>query len=192
MEDILPGGEEWLDGPVTNVSSLPSQPMRTDQRIDVGEGPDTGRAGADAGAEGEVSDAMILDNVDDYMGSSQLDPPRVPGGLPMGDVSTTPQISTTPVPPGLSTPPPIPQPREPLRDSENDDLYWKRFDILPSAPTDHAFYDRPVPRPSRTFIGRLQKEYRALSTGLPGTLIFTSVTGSDTDFLISLDPRTGV
>ena len=192
MEDILPGGEEWLDGPVTGISSIPPQLMWADQRIDVVEGPETGKAGADAGGEGGMSDAIILDTMEDYTGSPELDPPRFPGGLPMDDVSATPQISTTPIPPGTSTPPLTPQPRKSLRNLENDDLYWKRFDILPSVPTDHAFYDRPVARPSRTFMGRLQKEYRALSTGLPGTLILVCVTGSHTGFLISFDPRSGI
>jgi ubiquitin-conjugating enzyme E2 O len=185
MEDILPGGEEWLDGPATGISS---QLMWTNPMIEVGEGTDTRKGGADVGEEGEISDAMILNTVDDCMSSSELDPPRLPGGLPIDDVSTTPQIFTTPVPPVPSTRPLTSQPLEPPRDSENDDLYWKRFDVLPSAPTDHAFYDRPVPQPSRAFMGRIHKEYRALSTGLPGALLLVSVTNSNAGFL-AYQPR---
>ena len=182
MEDILPGGEEWLDGPETGVTSLPPQLMWTDQTTDTGEGTDTEKVDMGVNGEAETSDAMALGTLDVYTDLSALDPPRFPGGLPMDDVSTTPQISTTPVPPGPSTPPLTSRPREPLRDSENDDLYWKRFDILPSAPTDHAFYDRPAPQPWREFMARLHKEYRALSTGLPGALISVCLTGSNAGF----------
>lgn len=45
---------------------------------------------------------------------------------------------------------------------------WKRFEILPSAPPDHAFYSTTAGQPSRTFLARLTKEYRALSNSLPG------------------------
>lgn len=45
---------------------------------------------------------------------------------------------------------------------------WKRFDILPSAPLDHAFYSTPPCQPSRQFVSRLSKEYRALESSLPG------------------------
>ena len=46
---------------------------------------------------------------------------------------------------------------------------WKRFDILPSAPADHAFHSTTPAQPSRQFLSRLSKEYRALSSSLPGT-----------------------
>lgn len=50
----------------------------------------------------------------------------------------------------------------------DDDSPWKRFEILPSAPSDHAFYTTSAGQPSRTFLARLTKEYRALSNSLPG------------------------
>lgn len=183
MDDILPGGEGWSDGPDTGISLLSSYP------IFAGQGMDPGKVNTDANEEGETSDPMILDTMDVYMHFSEIDPPLFPGGLPMDDASTT---STTPVPHGLLTPPLTSQSHEPLRDSENDDLYWKRFDILPSTPTDHAFYDRPVAQPSRTFMARLHKEYRALSTGLPGTFVLVCLTGSNVYFIASIDSRTGL
>lgn len=51
-----------------------------------------------------------------------------------------------------------------------EDFAWKRFDILPCAPTDHAFYTTPCNRPSKAFLARLTKEYRALSTSLPESI----------------------
>jgi ubiquitin-conjugating enzyme E2 O len=50
----------------------------------------------------------------------------------------------------------------------DDNSLWKRFEILSSAPTDHAFYSTSAGQPSRTFLTRLTKEYRALSNSLPG------------------------
>lgn len=47
--------------------------------------------------------------------------------------------------------------------------HWKRFDVLSAAPSDHAFYTSAPAQPSRSFLARLTKEYRVLSTSLPGT-----------------------
>lgn len=52
--------------------------------------------------------------------------------------------------------------------SSQSDTPWRRFDILPSAPPDHAFYGNAPPQPSRQFMARLAKEYRALESSLPG------------------------
>jgi len=46
---------------------------------------------------------------------------------------------------------------------------WSRFEVLPSAPVDHAFYSTPPAQPSRAFLARLQKEYRVLASSLPGS-----------------------
>ena len=165
MEDISLEGEEWLDA----LGSIPLPPLPSHLiPPHFGGGADTGD-----GDGGEGRDTMISNAMDAHM-----DVIPVPGGLPMDDASVTPQASTTPIPQGPSTPQPTPQPREPLRDSDNDDRYWKRFDVLSSAPTDHAFYDKPAVQPSRAFMARLHKEYRALSTGLPGGLTLIRMTDS--------------
>ncbi|KAF5385291.1 hypothetical protein D9615_001389 [Tricholomella constricta] len=52
-----------------------------------------------------------------------------------------------------------------------DKLTWKRFDILSSAPPDHAFFSSPPAAPSKAFLGRLTKEYRVLSNSLPDSII---------------------
>ena len=46
--------------------------------------------------------------------------------------------------------------------------HWKRFEVLAEAPRDHAFFNSTPSQPSRNFLTRLQKEYRALSSSLPG------------------------
>lgn len=170
MEDAFTAGGNWLDGSDTGLLPLPPELMWLDQ---LGGGENTGKAVADAEADEdeEVTDATMSDTMDTHMDFQEIDPPQFPGGLPAEDVSITPQVSTTPVPRGPQTPQPVSQPHEPPRDSGNDDLYWKQFDILPSVPEDHAFYDRPVAQPSRTFMARLHKEYRALSTGLPASIL---------------------
>lgn len=63
--------------------------------------------------------------------------------------------------------------------SENIDMnvdiggsQWKRFDMLPSAPPDHAFYSSAPAQPSKAFLGRLSKEYRVLANSLPGLWAF--------------------
>ena len=172
MDDGLLEGGEWLDGP--DGIPLPPLPQHLTMPPDLMPlhfGVDMSTGDGDGGEE--ILDTMISDTMDTYMDGTAVDPPQIPGGLPMDDTSITPQVSTTPVPQGSLTPQPTSQPHEPLRDSDNDDRYWKRFDVLPSAPTDHAFYDKPVAQPSRAFMARLHKEYRALSTGLPGKYIST-------------------
>lgn len=51
------------------------------------------------------------------------------------------------------------------------ETHWKRFEILPEAPHDHAFYNSIASQPSRHFLTRLQKEYRALSSSLPESIV---------------------
>ncbi|KAF8898907.1 hypothetical protein BD779DRAFT_1666666 [Infundibulicybe gibba] len=59
---------------------------------------------------------------------------------------------------------------------------WKQFDILPSTPLDHAFLNSPPAQPSKTFLGRLSREYRALASSLPAS-IFVRAFEDRTDLL---------
>lgn len=54
------------------------------------------------------------------------------------------------------------------KNKATEELTWKRFDILPSAPLDHAFYSSTPAQPAKSFLNRLNREYRALSNSLPG------------------------
>ncbi|KAI0094796.1 hypothetical protein BDY19DRAFT_914675 [Irpex rosettiformis] len=58
-----------------------------------------------------------------------------------------------------------------LCNGEDAETHWKRFEVLPSAPVDHAFYSSSPAQPSRTFLGRLNKEYRVLESSLPETIL---------------------
>ncbi|KAF7320120.1 Isocitrate lyase [Mycena kentingensis (nom. inval.)] len=61
----------------------------------------------------------------------------------------------------------------PLQDADEDseETPWKRFEILPSAPVDHAYYATPPAQPTKVFMSRLTKEYRALSSSLPDSIL---------------------
>lgn len=47
-------------------------------------------------------------------------------------------------------------------------LTWKRFEVLPTAPPDHAFLSSPPAQPAKSFLSRLIREYRVLASSLPG------------------------
>ena len=65
-----------------------------------------------------------------------------------------------------------------VRDPDEDNPSWKRFDILPSAPPDHAYYGTVASQPSKSFLARLNREYRILQSSLPSTSL---------DFLPSIE-----
>jgi ubiquitin-conjugating enzyme E2 O len=143
MEDAMVEGEEWSDG--VHIPPLP---------LHLGTGAVTGGDG-DGDEDEYLLDAMTPDTMDTYVDMTELDPPQIPGGLLMDDASITPHISTTPVPQDPSTPQPTSQPHEQsLRDSENDDLYWKRFDVLPPRPaTTHSTPNRSLSLRERLWRG---------------------------------------
>ncbi|EIM92129.1 uncharacterized protein STEHIDRAFT_47908 [Stereum hirsutum FP-91666 SS1] len=66
--------------------------------------------------------------------------------------------------------PDVPQPSH-IPDAEAEDSPWKRFEVISEAPPDHAFYSSVPSQPSRQFLARLQKEYRALTNSLPDSII---------------------
>lgn len=56
-------------------------------------------------------------------------------------------------------------------EAEDGKAHWKRFEILATAPVDHAFYSTPPAQTSRNFLARLTKEYRALQSSLPDSIL---------------------
>lgn len=100
--------------------------------------------------------------------------------VPVTEIQVTPEAATPEPPPSAARPVPnyVPETIIPAEDGdkpavsasdEDKEKYWKRFDILASVPIDHAFYTSPPAQPSRHFLARLSKEYRVLSSSLPGT-----------------------
>ncbi|KAG6840353.1 hypothetical protein C0991_007280 [Blastosporella zonata] len=58
--------------------------------------------------------------------------------------------------------------------TEGITLSWNRFEVLSSAPSDHAFISSSPAQPSKSFLSRLAKEYRVLFSSLPGALSVSS------------------
>lgn len=81
--------------------------------------------------------------------------------------------STSPPPfPGSTYFPPIAQSTAQTSHNPEPSDSWRSFVILPSAPKDHAFLTQaPSSQPTRAFLQRLNKEYRVLSSSLPGPLL---------------------
>ncbi|KAI0650395.1 hypothetical protein C8Q79DRAFT_902140 [Trametes meyenii] len=74
---------------------------------------------------------------------------------------------------------------EPTEDEDATDSPWKRFEVLPSAPADHAFYNTPPASHSRQFMARMAKEYKALQSSLPDSILVRAYEDR-TDLLRSL------
>lgn len=55
-----------------------------------------------------------------------------------------------------------------FQDDGHDEALWKRFEISATAPPDHAFFSSSPGQPSKSFLGRLRREYHILATSLPG------------------------
>ncbi|KAI6047747.1 hypothetical protein EDC04DRAFT_2863935 [Pisolithus marmoratus] len=77
-------------------------------------------------------------------------------------------ISPLPVSPSTTTPDAS---QEMNIGGDEESCLWKLFDVLPCAPPDHAFYTTPCSQPSKAFLARVTKEYRALSNSLPESIL---------------------
>ncbi|KAM6498437.1 hypothetical protein JOM56_006385 [Amanita muscaria] len=69
--------------------------------------------------------------------------------------------------------------------TSNDGGSWKRFDVLSSAPIDHAFYSTTPAIPPKSFLSRLNREYRVLASSLPDSILVRAYEDR-TDLLRSL------
>lgn len=73
-------------------------------------------------------------------------------------------------PTGVPIPEPPPVTKEIAESPDAEET--SNFEIIPSAPPDHAFFSTPPGQPSKQFLGRLSKEYRVLRSSLPGSCCF--------------------
>ncbi|KAG8834341.1 hypothetical protein FRC17_009109 [Serendipita sp. 399] len=64
-----------------------------------------------------------------------------------------------------------PFPPQAVDQEEESGVQWNRFEVLPQAPVDHAFYSVEPVQPSKSFMARLAKEYRALESSLPDSIL---------------------
>ena len=110
----------------------------------------------------QSDDSMDVDETSSEQGSSSPQA-TVNGSSPIKDVTQTDSQGASIANSRTGTPVPTPQ-------SEVGDISWKRFDILPTPPPDHAFLTVVPTQPSKAFMTRLYKEYRVLASSLPGEL----------------------
>jgi ubiquitin-conjugating enzyme E2 O len=94
-----------------------------------------------------------------------------------GDKDPEMNVPGGPIPISPSPPPPAPGPStNPSGGSILDTLDestspWHRFEILPAAPADHAYYAQKTTsaQPPKAFMIRLTKEFKVLASSLPST-----------------------
>lgn len=100
--------------------------------------------------------------------------------VPGGPIPATPS-PPEPQPPSTAVSPP-PPPAGPstvasggsiLDTLDESNSPWHRFEILSSAPADHAYYAQKTSaaRPPKAFMTRLAKEYKVLASSLPNTIL---------------------
>jgi ubiquitin-conjugating enzyme E2 O len=102
------------------------------------------------------------DEIDIPLGSS------ISSSLILRDVTPDVIDSVSPFPVSSSNTSPDSTQEIIVQEDDDADSPWKKFEVLPGAPHDHAFYSSVSNQPSKNFLARLTKEYRALSTSLPG------------------------
>ncbi|TRM60186.1 hypothetical protein BD626DRAFT_505743 [Schizophyllum amplum] len=139
---------EWYD-----TQDRPAAAIEEDQDADKDEDADTD---ADADADADM-DSAGSDTEDEEMSSTVVEemitlPPEP--STKDDDAAVPAEDSSTSSAAGPST-----------------ESTWSRFEILPEAPHDHAFYDSPIDQRSKAFFSRLNREYKALQANLPDTII---------------------
>lgn len=117
----------------------------------------------------ELDEGEVSIDADDTSSEGSESFPRgfVPGAWPSSNGETV-HATTHDTPETNELSPIVRQDEDQTQSNGLGEPSWKRFDILPSAPVDHAFYNTPPCQPSRQFMSRLSKEYRALESSLPG------------------------
>ncbi|OCH96053.1 hypothetical protein OBBRIDRAFT_766074 [Obba rivulosa] len=140
--------------------------------------------------EGEDS-PMDVDEVADWASNSPTLSPQ--DSLPVTDSAIPPSTdeaaeTSSSVPRPSS--PDVPKDATEIEDAspmepEDEKSSWRRFEILSSAPPDHAFYGSTPAQPSRQFLARLSKEYRVLASSLPDSILVRAYEDR-TDLLRSL------
>lgn len=102
-----------------------------------------------------------------------IPPLRVATPMVIDDVAHTSESRPTSSS-GRQQSPDVPKDATDAEDEQMEEGPWKRFEVLSSAPPDHAFYSTVPAQPSRNFMTRLTKEYKALQSSLPGASFLSS------------------
>jgi len=139
----------------------------------------TWRYDLDEDGEWEDEDEESVDEDDGVMDvdtwADEIEVPLddgTPDSLIPRDVTPHMAYSASPFPASPSNTPPDAT-QEVIVQEDVDDIEspWRKFEILPNAPHDHAFYSSVPGQPSKNFLARLTKEYRALSNSLPDSIL---------------------
>ncbi|KAI0751129.1 hypothetical protein C8Q80DRAFT_1155693 [Daedaleopsis nitida] len=129
---------------------------------------------ADEDEDAEMTDALEEDASGDWSPSTDtVIPPPLSMSTSIDTVMDTDDSRPTSSS-GRHQSPDVPKDATDVEDEteeEQDDTPWKRFELLPSAPPDHAFYSTVPVQPSRNFMSRLTKEYKALQSSLPESIL---------------------
>ncbi|KAH9855005.1 hypothetical protein C2E23DRAFT_875028 [Lenzites betulinus] len=127
-------------------------------------------------------DDMDVDNGDEWSPSADTVTVPPPANVVPAPANTAPATKADPVP----TAPPDTKAATVNEDAAQDaETPWKRFEVLPSAPVDHAYYNTPPAQHTRQFMARMSKEYKALQSSLPDSIIVRAYEDR-TDLLRSL------
>ncbi|CAE6495755.1 unnamed protein product [Rhizoctonia solani] len=123
-----------------------------------------------AGSWGDDDQEMVMPG--GYIPASPQHIPHSPEPVP-----ATTAVETETSPP----PPPVPGPSTAVNVSGGSILDtldeanspWHRFEVLPEAPADHAYYAQKTTsaQPPKSFMTRLAKEYKVLASSLPNSIL---------------------
>ncbi|KAI0758238.1 hypothetical protein C8Q74DRAFT_307926 [Fomes fomentarius] len=124
------------------------------------------------GDEDEEMDDVENDASGEWSPSTDtvIPPLRVATPMVIDDVAHTSESRPTSSS-GRQQSPDVPKDATDAEDEQMEEGPWKRFEVLSSAPPDHAFYSTVPAQPSRNFMTRLTKEYKALQSSLPESIL---------------------
>ncbi|CDO77016.1 hypothetical protein BN946_scf184380.g1 [Trametes cinnabarina] len=143
----------------------------------------------DTGDDEDDMDVEPIPGGGDWSPSNDTVIPPLPVDAPMSVDPTTAELLPSETA-GRPKSPDVPKDATESEESDHEpderaDTPWKRFDVLPSAPVDHAFYNTPPAQHTRQFMARMSKEYKALQSSLPDSIIVRAFEDR-TDLLRSL------
>jgi ubiquitin-conjugating enzyme E2 O len=125
--------------------------------------------GEEEGGEWEDIDEDAMDEDDENWSQEDSSaPPPLPSAPTSGAITPQPPSKEQEAPDQ-----PLQEASTSSRQPDHDKLEapWKRFEMLPSAPPDHAYITTTPSQPSKNFMTRLTREYRVLSSSLPGKCV---------------------
>jgi ubiquitin-conjugating enzyme E2 O len=159
-EDYTESGSDYTD----EVMEVISEDPPLDGEEEGGEWEDVDDEPMDSTASGDW--AMSDDPQEPEPASASESGATTPQPPPP---ATAAPAASTPAAAGVKETPAEASSSKEEEEEEVVEVPWERFAVLPEAPPDHAFMSTTPTQPSRNFMTRLTKEYRVLSSSLPGS-----------------------